>query len=96
MITSLNLERDAIFWHYPHYGNQGGTPGSSIRSGDYRLIEFFEDGKVELYNLREDIGEEHNLAGAEPERTAKLQAMLASWREAVAAKIPEVNPDYVS
>jgi len=90
------LERDAIFWHYPHYGDQGGAPGSSIRFGDYKLIEFFEDGKVELYNLREDIGEEHNLAGAEPERTAKLQAALASWREAVAAKVPRVNPDYVS
>ncbi len=49
------LKREAIFWHYPHYGNQGGTPGSSIRAGDWKLIEFFEDGRIELYNLRDDI-----------------------------------------
>ncbi|MHC4788061.1 MAG: sulfatase, partial [Planctomycetota bacterium] len=49
---SQELERDAIFWHYPHYGNQGGTPGSSVRAGDWKLIEFFEDGRLELYNLR--------------------------------------------
>ncbi|MCG8481326.1 MAG: hypothetical protein MI724_19685 [Spirochaetales bacterium] len=46
-----SLDRDALFWHYPHYGNQGGTPASSIRRGDYKLIEFFEDRRVELYNL---------------------------------------------
>ena len=89
-----NLEREAIFWHYPHYGNQGGTPGSSVRCGDCKLIEFFEDGKVELYNLREDISEEHNLADAEPQRTKELKTMLADWREKVEAKIPEPNPDY--
>lgn len=47
------IDREAIYWHYPHYGNQGGTPGSSIRmGGDYKLIEFFETGKCELYNLK--------------------------------------------
>ena len=51
------LPREAIFWHYPHYGNQGGTPGSSLRAGDFKLIEFFEDGRLELYNLRLDIGD---------------------------------------
>jgi arylsulfatase A-like enzyme len=89
-----SLDREAIFWHYPHYGNQGGRPGSSVRSGDYKLIEFFEDGRVELYNLREDIGEAHNLAQAKPGLTRKLQGMLADWRETVEAKIPEPNPDY--
>ncbi len=91
---SGDLEREAIFWHYPHYGNQGGTPGSSVRCGGYKLIEFFEDGKIELYNLRKDISEEQNLADAEPQRTKELKTMLADWREKVEAKIPEPNPDY--
>jgi len=88
------LDREAIFWHYPHYGNQGGTPGSSVRAGDYKLIEFFEDGALELYNLREDIGEEQNLALELPELTRELHGMLVAWREHVEAKIPEPNPDY--
>ena len=91
---SDTLAREAIFWHYPHYGNQGGTPGSSVRAGDYKLIEFFEDGRVELYNLREDISEEHNIAEANPNVTDRLKGMLADWRKRVEAKIPEPNPDY--
>jgi arylsulfatase A-like enzyme len=90
-----SLDREGIFWHYPHYGNQGGTPGSSVRAGDYKLIEFFEDGRVELYNLREDAGEERDLAQAEPETTARLKGMLAAWRAEVEAKIPRPNPDFV-
>ena len=90
-----HLEREAIYWHYPHYGNQGGTPGSSVRAGDWKLIEFFEDGRLELYNLREDLSEEHNLAAERPGLTAKLAGMLAAWRESVEAKIPQPNPDYV-
>jgi len=89
-----DVEREAIFWHYPHYGNQGGTPGSSVRCGDYKLIEFFEDGRVELYNLREDLSEERNLADAKPQITERLKTMLVAWREKVEAKIPEPNPDY--
>ena len=89
------LDREAIYWHYPHYGNQGGTPGSSLRAGDYKLIEFFEDGRLELYNLRDDIGEERDLAAAEPALAQKLHKMLVSWRTEVEAKIPEPNPDYV-
>jgi len=89
------LQREAIYWHYPHYGNQGGTPGSSVRAGDYKLIEFFEDGHLELYNLREDVSEERNLIDAEPERAAQLKAMLDAWRERVEAKIPQPNPGWV-
>ena len=89
------LNRDAIFWHYPHYGNQGGTPGCSVRAGDYKLIEFFEDRHVELYNLREDVSEDHNLSGAKPDVTERLRAMLHDWLERVGAKIPQPNPDYV-
>jgi arylsulfatase A-like enzyme len=88
------LAREAIYWHYPHYGNQGGTPGCSLRCGDYKLIEFFEDGRLELYDLKNDPGEEKDLAKAEPERAEKLKQMLAAWREEVAAKLPEPNPDF--
>ena len=89
------LGREAIFWHYPHYGNQGGTPGSSVRAGDFKLIEFFEDGALELYNLREDPGEKHNLASSEPERTARLHDMLVRWRAQIEAQIPKPNPDFL-
>jgi arylsulfatase A-like enzyme len=84
------LERDAIFWHYPHYGNQGGTPGSSVRMGDYKLIEFFEDARVELYDLRQDIGEDHDLAAVMPAVATEMQERLAAWRERVEALIPAV------
>jgi len=89
------LDRDAIFWHYPHYGNQGGTPGSSVRAGDYKLIEFFEDGRLELYNLRNDSGEERNLVELEPDVAARLHALLVDWRARVAARIPQPDPAYV-
>ena len=88
------LMRDAIYWHYPHYGNQGGTPGSSVRAGDYKLIEFFEDGRVELYHLGDDISEERDLSQLERSKTAELGEMLAEWRHRVEAKIPQPNPDY--
>jgi arylsulfatase A-like enzyme len=88
------LDREAIFWHYPHYSNQGGSPGCSIRMGDWKLIEFFEDARLELYNLREDIEEEHDLAPAQPDRVRDLHAKLVAWRQSIEAKIPDVNPDY--
>jgi arylsulfatase A-like enzyme len=91
---AASLDREAIFWHYPHYGNQGGTPGSSLRAGDYKLIHFFEDDHLELYNLREDIGEEHNLTRHNPQLTAELAGMLADWRDRVEAKIPQSNPEW--
>lgn len=83
-----------IFWHYPHYGNQGGTPGSSVRQGDWKLIEFLEDNSLELYNLREDIGEDRNVAAEFPEITQRLATMLAEWRMSVAAEIPQPNPNW--
>ncbi|MEZ4729533.1 MAG: sulfatase [Caldilineaceae bacterium] len=89
-----DLAREAIFWHYPHYGNQGGTPGSSVRAGDYKLIEFFEDGRLELYNLRSDLSETQNLASQAPEVTQRLHKLLSAWRVAVEAKLPQPNPAY--
>lgn len=85
------LSRDAVFWHYPHYGNQGGTPGSSVRCGDWKLIEFFEDGGVELYNLRDDPGERRNLAVYREDVTDLLRNMLYKWRQNISALIPVEN-----
>ena len=89
-----DLKRDAIFWHYPHYGNQGGTPASSIRSGDHKLIEFFEDGRLELYDLRVDSGEDRNLAGDMPALAGELRGRLRDWRASVSARLTEPNPDW--
>ncbi|TDJ72369.1 MAG: sulfatase [Planctomycetota bacterium] len=91
---SGSLEREDIFWHYPHYGNQGGQPGGAIRSGDMKLIEWFEDGRVELYDLARDLGEERDLSAERPEEVARLRAKLAAWRDAVDARMPSPNPDY--
>lgn len=88
------LPREAIYWHYPHYSNQGGTPTCAVRAGDWKLIEFFEDQRLELYNLRQDIGESRNLAPDEPELVRDLHQKLVAWRESIEATIPEPNPDY--
>ncbi len=85
------LDREAIYWHYPHYGNQGGTPGSSMRMGTYKLIEFFEDGRLELYNLEDDASEQHNLAAVMPELASRMQRMLEDWRVSIEALIPQPN-----
>src|SRR5579864_3841904 len=88
------LKRDAIYWHYPHYSNQGGPPAGAVRKGDYKLIEFYEDGRLELFNLKDDIGERRNLASSEPKKAAELHAMLKRWRESVKAVMPFANPNY--
>jgi len=87
-----SLERDAIYWHYPHYHHS--RPAGAIREGYYKLIEFFEDGQLELYNLKRDIGEKNNLAETMPKKAADLQRKLAKWRQSVGAKMPTPNPDY--
>jgi arylsulfatase A-like enzyme len=84
----------ALFWHYPHYGNQGGAPYAAIRRGDWKLIEWFEGNRVELFNLTTDLGEQNNLAESEPERVRKLQTELHAWQQQVGAKFPIPNPDY--
>lgn len=87
------LERSTIFWHYPHYGNQGGSPGSAVRDGDWKLIRFFESGRnPELYNLAEDIGESDNRFEAEPIVAVRLNALLDEWLNNVDAQYPTPNP----
>lgn len=90
---AAELNRDAIYWHYPHYGNQGGTPGSAIRMGNYKLIKFYTPGKdLEVYNLKDDIGETNNLAKTMPDVTKKLLAMLEAHLEETDARLPTLNP----
>ncbi|MBM3882967.1 MAG: sulfatase [Verrucomicrobia bacterium] len=84
--------RGPIFWHYPHYGNQGGSPGGAVRDGDWKLIERYEDGSLELYDLRTDLGERTDLAAAEQDRVRTLHAKLRAWRTEVGAKMPVQNP----
>jgi len=83
-----------IFWHYPHYSNQGGKPGAAVRLGDYKLIEFFDPGLVELYNLADDIGETSNLAEEMSEKTEEMLQLLHSWQEEVGAKGMDPNPAF--
>jgi arylsulfatase A-like enzyme len=87
-------KRDAIYWHYPHYHPGGATPYGAIRAGDWRLVEFFEDHRVELYNLRSDVGESKDLAAEMPEKARELQRKLAEWRASVGAQMPTPNPNF--
>ena len=80
------ISRDAIYWHYPHYSNQGGFPGGVVRMGDYKLLERFEDGRVHLYNLKDDLGERNDLAAEMPDRVAQMRNSLHRWYKDVDAK----------
>jgi len=95
-----SLKREAIFWHFPAYLQGGGgtwrtTPAGAVRKGQWKLIEFFEDGRVELYDLVRDIGEKTNLADKMPEKAKELHNLLRNWRESVNAQVPTgLNPKY--
>jgi arylsulfatase A-like enzyme len=86
-------QRDAIYWHYPHYSNQGGFPGGAIRMGDWKLIERYEDGRRHLYNLKDDIGERTDLAAKESERAAQMRAKLHAFYKRVDAKFLQAKPN---
>ena len=88
------LARDAIYWHYPHYHPGGATPYGAVRAGDWKLVEFYEDMHVELYNLREDAGEKNDMAAKMPEKAGQLRDRLHAWRTAVGAQMPTPNPAY--
>lgn len=88
------LKRDAIFWHYPHYHPGGATPYGAIRWGDWRLVEFYEDNRVELYDLKSDVGEKEDLASRMPGKAAELRKRLDEWRRSVGAQMPSPNPDH--
>jgi len=88
------LERSDIYWHYPHYHGGGANPYSAIRDEDWRMVEFYSDGRTELYNLAEDISEARDLSSKMPEKVAALRVKLDAWRAEVDAQPPVDNPNY--
>jgi len=82
------LERTAIYWHYPHFHGSGNRPSGAVRAGDYKLIEWYENSRIELYNLKNDIGERHDLATQMPKKAVELRRMLHKWRKQTNAKMP--------
>jgi arylsulfatase A-like enzyme len=101
-LTSLlrqtgQIAERTLYWHYPHYQHyqlEGTTPYGAMRQGDWRLVEFYDDGRLELYNLRDDVGERKNLAAVEPNRVTTMRDALHAWRESVGAQMPTPNPNY--
>ena len=94
LLEGTALPARPLFWHYPHYSDQGGKPGGAVRSGAWKLIEFYEDGRLELFNLADDPGEKQNLVKREAERAKQMHGLLADWRNSVSASMPEPNPAY--
>jgi len=94
LLKGESLPERALFWHYPHYGNQGGAPSSAIRRGDWKLIQWHEDDSIELFNLASDLSEKNNLSQAESTRAAALLAELQAWQSEVGAKFPIPNPKF--
>jgi arylsulfatase A-like enzyme len=88
---AAKLTREALYFHYPHYYATT-TPVSSVRVGDWKLMEYYEDGRLELYNLAEDPGEAHDLAKARPADASNLQKRLHLWLDEVGAQLPTRNP----
>lgn len=86
------LDRDLLCWHLPHYHHS--TPASAIRQGDWKLIEFYETGTSELYDLSSDLAEQHNLVASQPERAKTMKTVLGKWRNQVGARLPEPNPNF--
>jgi arylsulfatase A-like enzyme len=88
------LRARALFWHFPHYTNQGGRPGGAMRNGDWKLVEDYEAGFLELFNLARDPGERENVAAREPERARGMREKLADWRRRVGAQECRLNPHF--
>jgi arylsulfatase A-like enzyme len=91
---TASLHRSALYWHYPHYHPLGATPYSAILKGSQRLIEFLEDGKIELYDLEQDPSEQRDVSQERPEQCKKLLKELWAWRTSVDAQMPTLNPAY--
>jgi arylsulfatase A-like enzyme len=83
-----------LVWHYPHYHGSEWTPGAALREGDWKLIEFYEFGDAELYELGSDPGERHNLAAEMPEKLAELRGKLRAWQTDMGAAMPQPNGNW--
>jgi len=89
----LEIDRP-LFWHYPHYGNQGGNPSSIIRENKWKLIHYWEDGSEELYDLSSDVGEKSNIINSHPKIAKNLSKKLLDWLIEVDANLPAIDPEY--
>lgn len=96
LIEGEKIEERPLFWHFPHYANQGGEPSSIIRDGDWKLISYHEDGRNELYNLAKDISEIETFNDQYPEKVIELRKKLDDWLIDVNAKMPETNTYYIA
>ena len=86
------IGHDAIYWHFPHYSNHGNqSPGGAVRVGQYKLLEYFENGTVQLFDLDNDLGEQRDISKENPETTQKLLKMLQDWRQQTDAKMPDIK-----
>jgi len=94
LLKNGKLSERPLFWHYPHYSNQGGDPGSAVRLGKYKLIDNFETGKQDLYDLEKDISETTDLANSNPKKTKELYKLLNDWRLKNHAKMMTPNPNF--
>ena len=95
LVKGKEMDRGPIYWHFPHYSNHGmQSPGGAIRDGDYKLLEYFENGTLQLFNLTKDIGEQEDLAMIEVEKTKELVGKLHRWRKQVGAQMMKPNPNY--
>lgn len=83
-----------LYWHQPHYMNQGSRPMGAVREGPWKLVENYEDGSCELYNLDDDIGEANDMAAKQPNRVAELRGKLEAWRRDIGAQVNRANPNY--
>jgi len=95
LVRGEAMDRGPIYWHFPHYSNHGmQSPGGAIRDGDYKLLEYFENGTVQLFNLVNDISEQNDLSKTEVQKTKELTEKLHQWRKDVDAQMMKPNPDY--
>ena len=94
LLEGASLPERPLYWHYPHYGNQGGEPSSVIREGDWKLIYYYEDDRNELYNLKNDPSEQTNVLAENKGISDKLFAKLTGWLKSVNANLPSKDPEY--
>jgi arylsulfatase A-like enzyme len=94
LLKEGTIDDRPLIWHYPHYGNQGGEPSGIYREGPWKLIHYYEDGRSELYHLEQDLGEQNDLAAAQPDLAARMKLSLEQYLTTVSAKYPRPDPRY--
>ncbi|QGJ69339.1 N-acetylgalactosamine-6-sulfatase [Planctomycetales bacterium 10988] len=94
LLQGKSIEERPLYWHYPHYGNQGGEPSTILMEDEWKLIYYHEDHRYELYNISQDVGEQNNLIDDQPERSEAMQGRLQAWLASVPAKFPQPDPQF--